>query len=97
LLATATKEEKMAFVLITTAPSRDVYEQVVAEVGTGAPPGCIVHTASVVDGGVRVVDVWESLQAIDDYFQSTLGPAFAKLGVDAERPEIIETFNIERG
>jgi quinol monooxygenase YgiN len=87
----------MAFVLITTAPSRDEYEQLTAEVGTDAPPGCIVHTASEVDGGVRIVDVWESKQAIDSFFETKLGPAFAKLGVEAERPEITETFNVERG
>lgn len=87
----------MAFVLIGTAPSKDAYEQITAEVGTDAPPGCIVHTASEVDGGVRIVDVWESKQAIDDFFESKLGPAFAKFGVEAAQPEIVETFNIERG
>ena len=56
-----------------------------------------MHTASEVDGGVRVVDVWESKQAIDNFFETKLGPAFAKLGVAAERPEINETFSIERG
>ena len=66
----------MAFVLITTAPSRDAYEQITAEVGTDAPPGCIVHTASEVDGGVRVVDVsidsgasWAQAELLED-----LGP-----------------------
>jgi hypothetical protein len=53
--------------------------------------------ASEVDGGVRIVDVWESKQAIDSFFETKLGPAFAKLGVEAERPEITETFNVERG
>jgi hypothetical protein len=46
---------------------------------------------------VRVVDVWESKQAIDSFFETKLGPAFAKLGVEAQRPEITETFNVERG
>jgi hypothetical protein len=87
----------MAFVLIATAPSRDAYEQVTAEVGTDAPPGCMVHTASEVDGGVRIVDVWESKEAIDSFFEAKLGPVFAKFGVEAQRPEITETFNVERG
>jgi quinol monooxygenase YgiN len=87
----------MAVVLITTAPSRELYEQVVAVVGEETPPGCIVHTASEVDGGVRVVDVWESQQHIDDYFQAKLGPAFAQVGMEAQPPELTETFRVERG
>ena len=87
----------MAVVLITWAPSREAYEALTDDVGGTAPPGCIVHTASEVDGRVRVVDVWESHEAIDDFFQKELGPAFAKHGIEAEQPELTETFNIERG
>jgi quinol monooxygenase YgiN len=84
----------VALVLITYAPSREAYEAVGAETGGTRPSGCIVHTASEVDGRVRIVDVWESQQDIDNFFQSTLGPAFAKLGVEAEQPEITEPFDI---
>jgi hypothetical protein len=87
----------MAVVLIAWAPSREAYEAVDDEVGTTAPPGCIVHTASEVDGKVRVVDVWESRQHIDEFFQSKLGPAVAKLGVEMDPPEMTETFWMERG
>ena len=87
----------MAVVLISWAPSRDAYHAVDDAVGRTAPPGCIVHTASEVDGKVRVVDVWESQQHINEFFQSTLGPAFEKLGVEMDRPELTETFSIERG
>jgi quinol monooxygenase YgiN len=86
----------MAIVLITYAPSREAYEQLAEETGRSAPPGCIVHTACEVDGKVRVVDVWESKQHIDDFFQSKLGPAFAKFGIEAEPPELTEAFNLER-
>lgn len=84
----------MAVVLISYAPSREAYDAVGAEAGGATPPGCIVHTASEVDGRVRVVDVWESQQHIDDFFQSTLGPAFARLGIEPEQPEMTETFDI---
>lgn len=87
----------MAVVLIAYAPSREAYEQVESEVGSGAPSGCMIHTASEVDGRVRIVDVWESRQHIDDFFNNTLGPAFAKLGLEGEQPELTETFNVERG
>jgi hypothetical protein len=64
----------MAVVLITHVPSREAYEQVA---DNQAPPGCIIHTASEVGDGVRVVDVWESRQAIDTFFETQLGPRFA--------------------
>ena len=87
----------MAVVLIAWAPSREAYEAVNNEVGRTAPPGCIVHTASEVNARVRVVEVWESQQHIDEFFQNKLGPAFEKLGVDMDPPELTETFWIERG
>jgi quinol monooxygenase YgiN len=87
----------MAVVLIAWAPSREAYEAVDDVVGRTAPPGCIVHTASEVDGRVRVVDVWESQRHIDEFFQSKLGPAFEKLGVEMDPPELTETFWVERG
>ena len=87
----------MAVVLISWAPSREAYEAVENEVGRAAPRGCVVHTAAEVNGRVRVVDVWESRQHIDEFFQSRLGPAFEKLGVEMGPPEITESFRIERG
>lgn len=87
----------MAVVLIAWAPSREAYEAIDNEVGRTAPPGCIVHTASEVDGKVRIVDVWESQQHINDFFQTKLGPAFAKLGIESDPPELTEAFWIERG
>jgi hypothetical protein len=56
-----------------------------------------VHTASAVDGKVRVVEVWESQQHIDEFVQSKLAPVFQKLGVEIDPPELTETFSIEHG
>jgi quinol monooxygenase YgiN len=86
----------MAVVMTTWAPSREAYEAVNDIVGREAPPGCIVHTASEVDGKIRVTDVWESRQHIDDFFQSKLGPALQQLGVEMDPPELVETFWVER-
>jgi len=87
----------MTVVLKISAPSREVYEQIVAIVGEDTPPGCIVHTASEVDGEVRIVDVWESQQAIDAFFNAKLGPAFAEVGMAGDPPELTEPFRVERG
>jgi quinol monooxygenase YgiN len=66
------RRTRMAVVLIAWAPSREAYEALDDAVGKTAPPGCIVHTASEIDAKVRVVEVWESQQHIDEFFQSRL-------------------------
>jgi hypothetical protein len=49
-------------------------------------PGLLVHTAGEAEGGFRVVDVWESEEAVRQ-FGETLGPLLAEVGIEAE-PEI---------
>ena len=51
--------------------------------------GLIAHIAGEGPGGFRVVDVWESREALDR-FSEHLGPIFAEIGVEGE-PEIYET------
>ncbi len=48
--------------------------------------GLLVHSAGEAEGGFRVVDVWESEEAVRQ-FGETLGPILQELGVEAE-PEI---------
>lgn len=50
--------------------------------------GLIAHIAGEGPGGFRVVDVWESQEALDR-FGAILGPIFAEMGVEGE-PEIYE-------
>ncbi len=38
------------------------------------------------------MDVWESRQHTDEFFQSKLGPRFEKLGVEMDPRELTETF-----
>jgi hypothetical protein len=57
---------------------------------SGDPPeGLIIHVGSVSDSGVKVIDVWESEQAFNDFRDSRLGPAVAEvMGEDAGPPNI---------
>jgi hypothetical protein len=48
--------------------------------------GLLVHAAGEAEGGFRVVDVWESEEAVRQ-FGEKLAPLLAELGVEAE-PEI---------
>ncbi len=48
--------------------------------------GLLVHAAGEAEGGFRVVDVWESEEAVRR-FAETLGPILQEVGVEAE-PEV---------
>ena len=89
----------MAIVFMTQAPNREAYEHLseMVEAVDERPPGCLVHTASeMADGSVRVVDVWESQEALDAFGQK-LGAAMASIGIDPEggpAPDAFETFRV---
>ena len=81
----------MAVVLISRAPSREAYETVSAALGQEQPQGRIAHAVGEVAGEVRIVDIWESQEALDA-FAARVMPAIAASG---ERPmpgELFETF-----
>jgi quinol monooxygenase YgiN len=91
----------MPIVMVSHAPSRDLYERVAAEahINTERPDGLIVHTASeTADGTVRIVDLWESQAHVDEFERTHLIPAFEAVGALAGPPqrEITEPFNIIR-
>jgi len=48
--------------------------------------GRIFHVAGPMEGGWRVVDVWESQEAVDTFFQEQLGPALQEVGLAAATP-----------
>ena len=73
----------MTHVVIGDAPSRELYEKIssMMDVQDNPPAGLLVHTASETEqGGVRVVDVWESAQAADDFQRTRLIPAMEAAG-----------------
>ena len=91
----------MAFVVMSRPPSREMYEKVAKAAMQGGPAaGLIVHTASEVDGGVRVVDVWESKEDAERFERDVLMPAIeAALGgpPPPSMAEKFETFDVVRG
>ncbi|WP_405651652.1 hypothetical protein [Streptomyces sp. RK9] len=56
-------------------------------------PGLIAHAAGPVDGGWRVVDVWESEEAFES-FGKILQPILADLGHADGEPQIIPAYNV---
>ncbi|MFD9076499.1 hypothetical protein [Streptomyces lasiicapitis] len=56
-------------------------------------PGLISHAAEPIDGGWRVVDVWESEEAFEN-FGKILQPILADLGHADGEPQITPAHNV---
>ena len=58
-----------------------IYEQVDAKLGveSNPPEGLIMHSASVVDGKLKIVDVWESEEHAERFGAERLGPAIMEV------------------
>ena len=67
----------------------EIYQQVSAKLGVDndPPEGLILHTASEVDGQLKVVDVWESPEAFQAFADEKIGPLTAEAGL---APPLIE-------
>ena len=55
--------------------------------------GILFHVAGPTDSGWRVVDVWESEEALEA-FGAKLGPAIEAAGVDAPPPNIFDVHKL---
>jgi hypothetical protein len=74
----------MALAILVEIPgvTRDQYEGVVSKVtAAGRPAGSLYHAGGPIEGGYRLVEVWESREACDAFYGSeTLKKATAGLG-----------------
>ena len=56
----------------------------------GDPPaGLLFHAAGPIDGGIGVIDFWESREHFDRFSQDRIGPAMGAAGISGT-PEIHE-------
>lgn len=76
----------MAVTMVQEMPgaTQAVYDKILDKLGIG-PEGALIegqlaHIASPMDGGWRVVDVWESEEAFNKFAEERLGPAMAAAG-----------------
>lgn len=64
----------------------DQYDRVIElmnlEPGGAPPPGALFHWVTATDGGIKVVDVWESREAFDRFAEEQIGPHSATAGID---------------
>src|SRR4051812_22110863 len=96
------QEMVMAVVQIASAPSRDLYQQVleVLDLDGDRPAGLILHAASELPSGeIQIFDVYETAEQLQAFAESRLFPVFEKLGVmdqvlAAGPPEPHEAFHL---
>ena len=79
--------------------------QDMADVYDNPPEGLITHIATETDGGVHIVDIWESAEHQQRFMAERLGPSVAKVmqerGIPMDGPPppfvITEAFDLIRG
>ena len=74
----------MGQVLDFTGGTMAMYDAVTAELGIkgnqGWPASLITHSAGATDDGFVVIETWDSEDAWNEFFESSLQPAFEKVG-----------------
>ena len=83
----------MSVIVIAETPGLDAagYERIVTEQGQRIdelPAGCTAHFAGPVDGGWRVVAVWDSAERVAEYGRTVLAPAMQRAGITPGRPQV---------
>ncbi len=79
-------------------PGPEMYDAVTAEmnIADNPPAGLIVHTGGAIEGGMRIFDIWESANAYNEFRDSRLMPAIAKVGGEqaAAGPSTAEIYEL---
>ncbi|HKP88514.1 MAG TPA: hypothetical protein VJT75_00930 [Thermoleophilaceae bacterium] len=72
------------------------YDRVIEKMGLsdGVPPeGAVFHVAGEIDGGFRVVDVWESAERFQQFAEEQIGPLTAEEGFPPPEVSMWEVHN----
>lgn len=62
---------------------------------TGHVPGRLVHVAGPVEGGWRVLDVWQTQETFDTFLQEKLGAALHRHQVPEPKVTAFPVYNLE--
>ena len=71
------------------------YDQVSDKLGSDKPDGVHAHIAGASDGGIRVIEVWDSTDHIDRYMQSGLAEAMQEAGIPQPTITDFEVHNFD--
>lgn len=79
----------MAIAMLIDNPdgTQEIYDKVRAQLGLDAPAGGVLHVAGPApNGGWRVVEVWESVEAASQFLKERFAPALQAAGFTGETP-----------
>jgi hypothetical protein len=93
------RHRSMAIAFLQELPgaTQEQYDQIVETLRGQTAEGRIFHVAGPIEGGWRVVDVWESQEAVNKFFQEQLGPAAQKAGMAVPPPQFWPVHNMLSG
>ena len=88
----------VAFLVDASGTTQERYDQVIETLQRAGitAQGRIFHVAGPMEGGWRIVDVWESQEAVNKFFQE-LGPALQAAGIAATPPQFWPVHNMLSG
>jgi hypothetical protein len=70
----------------------ETYRRIIEELGDERPAGLVTHAAGPTEGGVRIIDVWESEDAQQRFLSERLFPARQRvlddMGVEPVMPRV---------
>jgi hypothetical protein len=88
----------LAFLFESPGFTQEHYDQLTERLPPDAvkAEGRIFHLAGPMEGGWRILDVWESQEAFNAFFRETLGPTFQELGLAsfARPPQVWSVHNM---
>jgi hypothetical protein len=89
----------IAVIMDFTGNSLEDYDKVVERLGlTPGGPGAaggLFHWVSGNDVGARIVDVWQTREQADAFYQDQLGPITAELGIQPPETSYYEVHNFQ--
>src|SRR5262245_51025611 len=91
------RRSTMAIGILIEIPggTKEQYDQVLDKLQLGGKPaaGGIYHVAGPMEGGWRVVDVWESEQHFKAFFDAKLSKAIKEVGLPPFQPKVFPIHN----
>jgi hypothetical protein len=80
----------------TGPTTTDQYDETIRRLDDGGswpPDGMDYHCCFLVDGNLRVSEVWDSREQLEA-FGERLMPLLADVGIDPGEPEVVEVHNV---
>jgi hypothetical protein len=86
----------VAMMIENPSVTEEKYDEVRSHLGLEGPAGGIFHAAGEGPNGWRVIEIWESQEDAQRFFQERLRPAWEKVGIDPppSPPQFWELHNV---